>query len=131
MVSWKDAPVAYVSGGALFLLLLSAGLTGTAAWLVFILPYGVPLAYIFWRDHFHFKEAAAISVLFGVTLLPMLLLAVWVFASAAAMAGVVRPEGAYTDGSLPGLVPVFLFNIAASTAVGLAVWFITHRAKKA
>lgn len=128
MVSWKDALVAYVSGGALFLMLLSAGLTGTVAWLVFVLPYGIPLAYVFWRDHFHLKEATLVSVVFGVTLLPLLLLAVWAFAGVLMLMGTLQPAGTGMS-SLSGLLPVFLFNVAASTAVGLAVWFITHRAK--
>ena len=129
-MNWKDALVAYVSGGALFLMLLPAGLTGIAAWLVFILPYGIPLAYVFWRDHFHLKEAALVSVVFGVTLLPLLLLAVWAFAGVLMLMGALQPAGTGIS-SLSGFLPVFLFNVAASTAVGLAVWFITHHAKHA
>jgi len=131
-VSWKDGLVAYVSGSLLFLILLYASIPPDFAFLVFVIPYAIPLGYYFWNNRCGSKEAAVLSIAFGVTLLPALILLVWAFASVLALSGTARQATYESDTNWLDLLPITLaFNILVSAVVGLAVWFITHRARRA
>jgi|GEM_PF-6769089 len=135
-VNWKDLCLTYIAGWALIILITLAIAAAVLSeipilsdnsalpQIVFMVLYGLPLAFYFLRNKTRPREGAAISFAFGATLTPFFLFSVFLFYKILFFILQTDYPLDLSDVNWIFMITELLFNGTLVLIYGLFLWFV-------
>ncbi len=135
-VNWKDLCLTYITGWAL-IILITMGIAAAVLseipilsdsqalpQIIFIILYGIPLAFYFFRNKTRPREGAVISFACGATLTPFFLFSVFLFYKIVFFILQTNYSLNISDVNWAFMITELLFNGTLVLIYGLFLWFV-------